>query len=817
MGFNPPVPQRDSDWEIRAAMLLSLSFQVLLIFVGPFRKRTASPVARFASWSCYLLADWVADLALGLLVNNLGNIGGNGPPSVSSWSGGGANNNSRRGGGGVVATVDGGGGGGPAMFAFWTPFLLLHLGGQDTITAYSIEDNQLWRRHLIGLLFQLFSALVVFSCTLEGNPMIPATVLMFVAGIIKYGERTYSLYSGSVDGGVASILPAPDPGPNYAKLMSVFSGMHRAGLDVDVVVANGQASKLEAARQESEVTRHAMATGKALEAQAYYLFTVCGRRVCYDINVGHKERMISQAFFLDRADMTKPGKAVEVIEAELNFIYDMVHTKEPVAHTLPGLVLRFVSSACIVSSVAAFCLLDKGGIQRVDVDITYALLLGALALDVASLVVLLFSSDWTMVFLKDESSSWPLVSRLLGRVVEPARRWLCPERPRWSKMTSQLNLIDYSLDKPDGEHSLGPCTRLAKVVAYKLRAGLVFDEFFFVRRKKPTSFVNKLKHTAEDLRNPNNNPNPKGDDEGSESKLMHAAEDLRNPNNPNPKGDDEGSKSKLKHVAEDLRNPNNPNPKGDDEGSYDDIEAMRKASSYRGEKAISVTKEEMRKKKTMGTTNKLVVEEIHWDTLMDSVIKRDFDESLLMWHIATDLCCCISSHSGPSTAAATQQQDISTSLSEYMLYLLVMQPKVLAASAGVGQVAYQDTCAEARRLFRSATVHCDPDHRDARRVLLGTCTSVPPEKVKGGRSKSVLFPACIVAKELLKLDEEARCKLLAGVWVEMLTYAAAKCKGTTHVHHLARGGELITVVWLLMTHMGIGNIYQKKVAVWAKY
>ncbi|WVZ53628.1 hypothetical protein U9M48_004541 [Paspalum notatum var. saurae] len=728
MGFNPPVPQRDSDWEIRAAMLLSLSFQVLLIFVGPFRKRTARPVARFACWSCYLLADWVADLALGLLVNNLGNIGGNGPPSVSSWSGGGANNNSRRGGGGVVATVDGGGG--PAMFAFWTPFLLLHLGGQDTITAYSIEDNELWRRHLIGLLFQLFSALVVFSCTLEGNPMIPATVLMFVAGIIKYGERTYSLYSGSVDGVVGSILPAPNAGPNYAKLMSVFSSKEKAGLDVEVVIANGDAGMLHAAREKSEVTRKALDMRKTLEAHAYYLFTVFGRSVCYDINVGHKERMISQAFFLDREDdMAKPGKAVEVIEAELNFIYDMVHTKEPVAHTLAGVALRFVSSACMVSSAVAFCLLDKGGVQHVDVAITYALLLGARRRVSGRAPLLLRPDDGVPR------------RRVLVAVGVPAAAM---HRAASEAASSLLNLINYSLGKPDGEHPLGPWSRVAKDVAYKLRAGPVFDDFFFVRRETLTARMDKGKILFDFIFN------------------------------------------QLKGVAHDLRE------------SGDDVEAMRKACSYRGERAIAATPEGIQQ---------------HWDTsvLMDSVRKRDFDESLLMWHIATDLC--ISSESQVPTAHTGNWKDVSKSLSEYMLYLLVMQPKVLVASAGVGQMAYQDTCAEARRLFRSATVHCDPYHQDAARMLLGTCTTVAPEIVKGGRSKSVLFPACIVAKELLKLgDEEARCKLLARVWMEMLTYAAAKCKGTTHVHNLARGGELITVVWLLMTHMGIGTIYQKKVA-----
>jgi hypothetical protein len=199
---------------------------------------------------------------------------------------------------------------------------------------------------------------------------------------------------------------------------------------------------------------------------------------------------------------------------------------------------------------------------------------------------------------------------------------------------------------------------------------------------------------------------------------------------------------------------------------------------------------------------------IEWDVLMDSVIDRDFDESLLMWHIATDLCLLPSDSAEPPPA---DWMFISKTLSEYLLYLLVRQPKILAASAGVGQMAYQDTCAEARRLFESAA-KWEPDHEGVRRMLLSTNTDVDPELVKGGRSKSVLFPACIIAKELRKIPIKDMWELLARVWVEMLTYAAAKCKGTTHVQQLARGGELITMVWLLMAHMGIGNIYQKMVA-----
>ena len=42
--------------------------------------------------------------------------------------------------------------------AFWAPFLLLHLGGLDSITAYSLQDSELGRRHLLGLVIQVGAA-----------------------------------------------------------------------------------------------------------------------------------------------------------------------------------------------------------------------------------------------------------------------------------------------------------------------------------------------------------------------------------------------------------------------------------------------------------------------------------------------------------------------------------------------------------------------------------------------------------------------------------------------------------------------------------
>ena len=100
---------------------------------------------------------------------------------------------------------------------FWAPFLLLDLGGPDTITANSLEDDELWQRHLLGLLVQVGGAIYVFLTTWTStNALYIMAIPVFIAGIIKYGQRTWVLMSASREHLRDSMIPLPDPGPNYA-------------------------------------------------------------------------------------------------------------------------------------------------------------------------------------------------------------------------------------------------------------------------------------------------------------------------------------------------------------------------------------------------------------------------------------------------------------------------------------------------------------------------------------------------------------------------------------------------------------------------
>jgi hypothetical protein len=117
------------DWELQLLVLLSFMLQVFVLFSGGLRRCSTNSALRLLIWLAYLLSDLVAVYTLGQLSQHESDADGVGEKHKLKF--------------------------------FWTPFLLIHLGGQDTITAFSIEDNELWLRHLLNLLTQV--GLAIYS------------------------------------------------------------------------------------------------------------------------------------------------------------------------------------------------------------------------------------------------------------------------------------------------------------------------------------------------------------------------------------------------------------------------------------------------------------------------------------------------------------------------------------------------------------------------------------------------------------------------------------------------------------------------------
>ncbi|KAM0916776.1 hypothetical protein ACQ4PT_009942 [Festuca glaucescens] len=72
-----------------------------------------------------------------------------------------------------------------AVEVIWAPVLLIHLGGQPWISAYSLEDNELWKRHIVTLVSQVTVALYVFcKWWSDEKTLLAAAILLFVVGIL---------------------------------------------------------------------------------------------------------------------------------------------------------------------------------------------------------------------------------------------------------------------------------------------------------------------------------------------------------------------------------------------------------------------------------------------------------------------------------------------------------------------------------------------------------------------------------------------------------------------------------------------------------
>ncbi|XP_020174148.1 uncharacterized protein [Aegilops tauschii subsp. strangulata] len=405
---------------IQILVLLSLGLQLVLFVFAGIRRRQNLPVRRFLLWLAYLMADSTAVYALGHL-------------SFSS-------------------TVRG-----HQLVAFWAPFLLLHLGGPDNITAYALQDNQLWLRHLTVLVVQVLGAGYVLKKHIavagghDGNFLLVASILMFTVGLVKYGERTWSLRCSTMESIGASLK------------------MKRPAIHKHYHPQDG------ATEEEFHLRR------------AHSLFHVC-KRTMVDSSVVEEDSMDS----LDSTDgleeyTSKLIQGVELwtlMEIELSLMYDVLYTKAAVVHTFPGYLIRVLSPLTVATSLLLFRFTAKDDHTRSDVAITYVLLGGAVFMETTSLLNALASS-WTFAFLSTTSWSWLRYTTLCNERWDKLRRVIVRlhdlvkgrvagnsryKSRRWSYTIGQYNLLHFCTRPAD--------TPLTSPLLGRLARALKLDEWW---------------------------------------------------------------------------------------------------------------------------------------------------------------------------------------------------------------------------------------------------------------------------------------------------------------------------------------------------
>ncbi|GLT46075.1 hypothetical protein SLA2020_198610 [Shorea laevis] len=351
------------------------------------KRRGGKWIIMIPLWTAYLLADWVATFTIGLMLRaEHGDI-----------------------------------------LAFWAPFLLLHLGGPDTITSFSLEDNEFWIRHLLWLILQVGSTIYVILQSLPRNKLWLPTLLVLFAGVIKYAERNRAFYLASFDHFGNNWLNlsyrAPPEVPSS-------SSLHRNRVLPPIPVRFQQA------------------------LQWPLRMTVMSQRGSHPMVLAAACTFGSIKSLLVGPPMTKTEKTnvcrcmgkrdshwtLRTTEIQLSLLHELLHTKLPVVDSKIGYICRTFNFGCILGALVSFSVLLKkyyhNKLGEFDICLTYGLLIGALALDLISICLLMFS-DWIIIRKYTFTKNYDEFIK----------------RRRWSNLVPPLNIFACHFKAKDGYYS----------------------------------------------------------------------------------------------------------------------------------------------------------------------------------------------------------------------------------------------------------------------------------------------------------------------------------------------------------------------------
>lgn len=745
-------------WNIQAAVLASLAFQIILISSASSRKRTKDNFKIFMIWSMYLLADYVATFAIGLINNDA-----RGPPITAAD--------------GEIAAVGEVAGGQESscsggqqvkhIAAFWAPFLLLHLGGPDTITAFSIEDNELWHRHMLTLMVQVIAVLLVFYRyhILADNPFLIPTLLISLAGFIKYVERTCSL--------------------NFASLKNMKKSMRKKN--------NPDYHGSDDAQVEKEGNINIKLTDMEVVEHGYKFYKIF-RGLVVDHTFSSSECDNSKSFFSKLND----SDAFRVMEVELNFIYDAMFTKMiAVQGRILAYMIRVACTLLIVAATAVFFFIHpKNKLHHLDLKVSYSLLAGAIILDAIALTELFFS-EWTVALIlckKKWIKKWEGLKQCTEWINKVCK--LISFRKRWSGEIHQYSLINYSLNKrKEWVNGILDCFGLkekvdsclysvTEPVTDKLRK-LIFDE---VKRKATQATQTRVANDIFLSR-------------GEWALLDYSC----GPTIMATVGQDvEFDQSVLIwHIATEicyftLEKDND-----------DDREICRFMSEYLVYLLV------MEQNFTSSLAG--ILETRFEDTCEEAsnvfgrretpFRKHGDDDEEVTKGIRSKLIECI--QVCLKTAWDSAKEDI----------MYIAKLKWFFNKNGTDRKMTEWEKWRKEKEFKKRKNACEFLGNDSPHM-----NQLSDGDVKKDGSKSVLLDALILAKGLQELcstdkgirkDEEDPVmkkyskkevwEMVGRVWVELLSYAAGHCRGDAHAQQVAKGGELLTFVWLLMAHFGVGD------------
>ncbi|TVU06344.1 hypothetical protein EJB05_49553, partial [Eragrostis curvula] len=684
MGFSEAV-QWWEEWQLRILVLTSLFIQYFLLLTATLRKFRVWPWLRFLTWLAYLASDAMAVYALATLFNR---------HRKQEWVSKHRSNAS--------------------LEALWAPILLLHLGGQDSITAYNIEDNELWSRHLLTAVTQITVAIYVFRKSWSGDKrLLQAAILIFVPGVLKCMEKPFALKSASIN----SIVSTSGPG-----ILGVFEEKENVGKNINSLeeyirvarthvreVLEEEQSDREAlqeeqsdqeAREEAPSDHEAQKkkpSGNKLVDKPYLLFL--------DGTYPYSIRLMNL-----RSLVGKKAKAHNLVRSGLSRTFDRLYTKEEMYKGLDykelnhksifGLYLRGIVVYLTYAAIGLFHKSNREAYNETDVMVTYILICCTAALE--------HISSGIKSRPPQGLTTKPKVQR--NADIKPPSQQEEDQWP-WPEQVAQYNLIGYLARNQKRK-------RLRKLLFFGRD---YIDQHWCMKPCKSSKSITELVHD---------------------------------------------------HVIDGWLE------------CITDTVTYRKFNNNRGQRTLEREKCE--------------------GSLVRS-LQRPFDESVIIWHLATDFC-----FYEMDTIRSPSHEDASCCrvMSNYMAYLLFVNPDMLIP--GARRSLFKNAYDEIKKIVEEKP---STDGTKSSKTPAPSEEELIPskiiEKMKGANDSVLVRDAWVLAQELRVLEKQKMWRVIRGVWVEMLCFSAGRCKGYIHAKSLGKGGEYLSYVWLLLSYMGMETMAER--------
>ncbi|KAF6986317.1 hypothetical protein CFC21_004096 [Triticum aestivum] len=661
------------------------------------------------------------------------------------------------------------------IVAFWVPFLLLHNARPDNISAFISEDSELWLRAGVFVFLQsVGSAFIVCRYILlesTAGLLRQASFIMLLLGLYKYAESAVALRQCNLSRIRRSFRKLQ---PNANSFRDDYGG----------------GKNLEGLKDEEALL------------VAHSLFDIC-KGAFSDYSVEYMDRDAVRSMFSGQWE-----SMCKVVEMELSLMYDILYTKAVVAHTWHGYAIRLASPFLTATALLLFFLQCKEcmKLEPIDKAVSYILLVTTLLHDVRSLLRAL-ASGWTHSYFKHMSHNWFkhqfwclerwaklrrfVVSLRLSRLSLWLWTCACPREPksyrRWAGTFGQCNMFDQcTVGNRRNLYSIPGLTTESK--GQLNSRGYEWEDHSrgleIPDNVKKLVFINMCKHLF---------PGP----ELPHEQFVRVNVPPCQCHRPDRQAVAEYSPRSYEQQTHHLRYCQAP-PE-----HYDEKAADIKHADQSDE---------------------------------DRRFHLELQEVILIWHIATDVFLA----RRPSIGGGKSEELVKAmeQMSDYMMFLVAKRPQMLPGRTLGG--LHEKTRRAVELIWKVAiptshatkekemvakwmlnnmdglndpnspiwggTQKMDKDNLNDpglnmttvwRGAQLGQMLLNPPSR--GGESKGTMELLAYWIPDLQKPHGDM-LEFVLDAWVRLLMFASMRCSRDSHAKQLSCGGELATLVWIIMEH-----------------